>query len=139
MLRIVLDTNQLVSGLLKKNSIQAKLIEAWKNQKIIIIISDETEEEFRRVIHYNKFKKYNINECDIKDILNLFNTESIRVKNDHQMEIQLNDCTDEKFLKAAVSGEADFIVTGDQELLDVVTYKGIRIISASELEKIITQ
>ena len=137
MLKIVFDTNQLVSGLLKKDSIQARLIEAWKDQKIIAVVSNELEKEFVKVIRYSKFKKYGINEQDIKDLHTLLKTESIRVESDCQVEIQLKDSTDEKFIKAAVSGEANFIVTGDKKFLEVVAYKGIKIIIASELEEIL--
>ena len=45
------------------------------------------------------------------------------------------DSDDDKFIACAVSASADFIVSGDKDLLDVGKYKSVKIISASEFLK----
>ena len=43
------------------------------------------------------------------------------------------DADDDKFIACALSASADFIVSGDKDLLDIGRYKSVKIISASEI------
>ena len=47
------------------------------------------------------------------------------------------DPEDDKFLAAAVEGKARYVVTGDKDLLDIKTYRGIRIIPPAAFLKIL--
>jgi putative PIN family toxin of toxin-antitoxin system len=49
----------------------------------------------------------------------------------------VRDKTDNKIIECAVDGKADFIITGDPDLLAIKEYKGIKIIKAEEFLKII--
>jgi putative PIN family toxin of toxin-antitoxin system len=51
----------------------------------------------------------------------------------------LADEPDNRVLEAAVSGQADLIVSGDARLLELGTFRGIRIITAREAQRLIEQ
>ncbi len=132
-IRVVLDTNILVSSLLFRGKLSG-IIDLWKTGKIIPIFSKMTFEEFKNVLEYPKFSltRQEIRVIIEKEVLLYF---EIAEAVDKVRGI-CRDPDDDKFLACAVSASADFIVTGDKDLLDVGTYKSIEVISASKLLKL---
>jgi putative PIN family toxin of toxin-antitoxin system len=130
--RVVLDTNILVSALLFKGDL-AKIVDLWKKGKIIPVLSRETFAEFEAVLEYPKFSltRQEIKVIIEEELLPYF--EVIEITED--VEGICRDTADDKFIACAVSASADFIVTGDKDLLDMGKYKAIKIISASVLLK----
>lgn len=130
--RVVLDTNILVSALLFKGDL-ARIVDLWKKGKIIPVLSRETFAEFEAVLEYPKFS---LTRQEIKVIIEeefLPYFEVIEITED--VEGICRDTDDDKFIACAVSASADFIVTGDKDLLDMGKYKSVKIISASVLLK----
>jgi putative PIN family toxin of toxin-antitoxin system len=130
--RVVLDTNILVSALLFKGDL-ARIVDLWKKGKIIPVLSRETFAEFKAVLEYPKFSltRQEIKVIIEEELLPYF--EVIEITDD--VEGICRDTDDDKFIACAVSASADFIVTGDKDLLDMGKYKSIKIISASVLLK----
>ena len=130
--RVVLDTNILVSALLFKGDL-ARIVDLWKKGKIIPVLSRETFAEFEAVLEYPKFS---LTRQEIKVIIEeefLPYFEVIEITED--VEGICRDTDDDKFIACAVFASADFIVTGDKDLLDMGKYKSVKIISASVLLK----
>jgi len=126
--KVVLDTNILVSALLFKGELAA-IVDLWKKGKIIPVLSKETFAEFKAVLEYPKFS-LTVQEIKViveEEMLPYF--EVIEVADN--IRGICRDADDDKFIACAVSASADFIVTGDRDLLDMVKYKSIRIVSAS--------
>ncbi|GGZ64977.1 putative toxin-antitoxin system toxin component, PIN family [Mesonia mobilis] len=111
--KIILDTNLWISFLISKKFNQIdKLIE---NKEITIIFSDELIEEFIDVVSRPKFKKY-FSKKDIKKVLEYFDQfgELTNVKSNIQI------CRDEKdnfLLNLSVDSDADYLISGDKDLL----------------------
>lgn len=128
-LKVVLDTNVLVSALLFKGGL-SKLVDLWKKGNIIPVVSRETFREFRTVLGYPKFSLtgQEIKMLIEEEVLPFFEIIEIADK----IRGVCRDPDDDKFLACAVSASADFIVSGDRDLLDMDKYKSVRIISASE-------
>jgi putative PIN family toxin of toxin-antitoxin system len=130
--KTVLDTNILVSALLFKAEL-ARLVDLWKKGRLIPVLSRETFQEVKTVLEYPKFslsrqeRKLIIEE----EVLPYF--EVIEITDD--IKGICRDADDDKFLACALSASADFIVTGDKDLLDMGKYKSVRIINASVLLK----
>lgn len=130
--KVVLDTNILVSALLFKGDL-AGIVDLWKGGQIIPVSSKETFTEFKAVLEYPKFS---LTHQEIKMILEeevLRYFEAIDITDN--IEEICRDADDDKFIACAVSASADFIVTGDKDLLDLGRYKSVRIINASMLLK----
>jgi len=130
--RVVLDTNILVSALLFKGGL-ARIVDLWKKGKIIPVLSRETFAEFEAVLEYPKFSltRQEIKVLIEEELLPYF--EVIEITDD--VEGICRDTNDDKFIACAVSASADFIVTGDKDLLYMGKYKSVEIISASVLLK----
>ncbi len=129
-LRVVVDTNVLVSALLFRGPL-AELVGAWAQGRIVQIVSAATFAEFRRVLGYPKFSltKAEIILIVEQHILPFF---EVVEANAHVTGV-CRDPHDDMFLTCAVGGVADFLVTGDRDLLDLNTYRGIRIIPPADL------
>jgi putative PIN family toxin of toxin-antitoxin system len=111
--KMILDTNLWISFLISKkfNSID-NLIE---NKKITLIFSDELISEFVEVVNRPKFEKY-FSKNDIEKILDYFDQygKLIKVKSDIKI------CRDEKdnfLLNLSIDSKADYLITGDNDLL----------------------
>ena len=128
-IKIVLDTNILISSLLFKGEL-AGVVDLWKKGKIIPIFSGDTFDEFKTVLGYPKFS-LTTQEMKViieEEVLPFF--EVIEVSD--KIKGVCRDADYDKFIACAVSASADFIVTGDKDLLDMGKYKSVKILSASE-------
>ena len=115
--RIILDTNLWISFLISKKF--DKLDELIENKNIILCFSHELIEEFIVVVSRPKFKKY-FSENDIERILTYFDEfgELTTVASNVQL------CRDEKdnfLLNLSIDAKADFLITGDKDLLVLKT------------------
>lgn len=128
--RVVLDTNVLVSSLLFRGVV-SKVVDLWETGKIIPVISRETFDEFKKVLAYPKFS---LTEEEIKtliddNILPFFEIVDIS----ETVNGICRDPADDKFISCAVSASADYIVSGDKDLYDLGRYKSIKIINVNAL------
>ena len=128
-IRVVLDTNVLISVLLFKGEL-SRIVEFWQKGKIIPIISKETFEELRSVLEYPKFSLSHgeIDSLIEHEILPFFEVVNIS----KHVKGACRDPGDDKFISCALSANADCIVTGDKDLSDLRKYQSIRIIHASD-------
>ena len=131
-IRVVLDTNVLISSLLFKGEL-SRIVTLWQEGKILPIISRETFDELRTVLEYPKFS---LTAAEIKsliehEILPFF--EVVQVS--EHVRGACRDPGDDKFISCAISANADFIVTGDKDLPDLKKYQFVRIIHASSFIK----
>jgi putative PIN family toxin of toxin-antitoxin system len=127
--RVILDTNVLISALLFKGKL-SNMRELWRTGKIVPLISRETFDELRRVLAYPKFflTRAEIRSILEGEILPFFEVVDVsrRVKG------VCRDSADDKFISCAISGRADYIVTGDRDLSSLKRYQSIRIIHSSD-------
>jgi putative PIN family toxin of toxin-antitoxin system len=123
MTRVVLDTNVLISSFFWKGP-SRHIVDLAIANKIKSITSPEILEEVEAVL-YEDFPQvpYDKIEGVIRDILSysqLIIPQQIMVK-------RLRDLKDTKIIACAVSAKADYIVTGDKDLLVLKKYGGIQI------------
>jgi len=130
--KVVLDTNILVSALLFKGEL-AGIVDLWKTGKIVPMLSKEMFVEFRTVLEYPKFflTGQEIKVIIEEEVLPFFEI----TETTDRINGVCRDPDDDKFISCALSASADFIVSGDKDLLDMGKYKSVRIISASVLLK----
>jgi len=131
-LKVVLDTNILVSALLFRGEL-SRIVELWKNGRLIPLISKATFQELKAVLEYPKFRltKDEIRTIVEEEILPFF--EVVEVADD--VSGICNDPDDDKFISCAISASADVIVSGDKHLYELHAYKSVRIIRVADLMK----
>ncbi|MFH1504440.1 MAG: putative toxin-antitoxin system toxin component, PIN family [Candidatus Omnitrophota bacterium] len=138
MFKVVLDTNQFVSGLISKEGAPAKILNAWREHTFILICSYEILEEIKQTLQYPHItKKYNLSEENTISLISLIEHEAIMIPETAKINVIKGDPDDDKIIACAVGAEADYIVSGDKHLLSLREYKNIPIIPAAEFLRII--
>ena len=130
--RVVLDTNVLISALLFKGEL-SRIVDLWRKGRIVPIVSKETFEELRTVLEYPKFS---LSGAEIKSLIEHEILPFFEVVNvSKHVKGACRDPGDDKFISCALSANADGIVTGDKDLFDLRKYQSIKIIPASDFIK----
>ncbi|MFM7713042.1 MAG: putative toxin-antitoxin system toxin component, PIN family [Microcystis sp.] len=135
-MRVVIDTNILVSFAIRPNEIFEQMFD-YLARKGITLISDDTVAELFTVLNRDKFRKY-IRLDSAMDYIEWYVgiSESVSVT---KSVIACRDPKDDKFLSLAVAGRADCIIAGDSDLLDMIAYEGIPIYRATDFLKLFCQ
>ena len=122
--KVVLDTNVFVSSFFGGNP--RKIIDPWKTGGIVICLSEEILEEYLRVLG-----RLRVSAPALAELLNLFKIGEniVFAETPEKVEIVPEDSTDDKFIGCALSAGAEFIVSGDQHLLKLGKFRGVRIVS----------
>lgn len=116
--RVVLDTNVVLSALVFTHGPAAGLREAWQTGRCEPLVSKATVDELIRVLGYPKFKLVADEQRELlADYLPWCRTVTIPAKAPRTPPCR--DPFDLPFLQLAVAGKADFLVTGDRDLLDI--------------------
>ena len=127
--RFVLDTNVLVSRLILPDSIPAQAARLAIN-KGVILLSNNTLVELSSVLSRHKFDNY-VSVSDHKKFVEKLT--GIGEKVEIFEEIQsCRDPKDNKFLELAVNGNAQVIMTGDKDLLDLHPFRDISILTPTQ-------
>jgi len=129
MIKAILDTNVLISSLFWKGP-SRHIVDLAIANKIKSVTSPEILEEVETVL-YEDFPQVSYDKIEgiIRDILSysqLVIPRQITVK-------KLRDLKDTKIIACALSVKADYIVTGDKDLLVLKKYEGIRILTPKAL------
>ena len=134
MLRVVIDTNILVSALLSKKGRPANIVAAWRERKFLVFTSEEAILEVERVLQeLASTGKYIISKEDIESILNLLRKDAILVPGQIDTKGAIpQDPDDEKYLSIALEGEVNIIISGDKHLLDLTSYREVSIQNARQ-------
>ena len=116
-MRVVLDTNVVVSAVLFTKGHLTWLRESWSNSRFLPLIDTPCAEELLRVLAYPKFR---LTPDDIQTILGTYLpfTEAVNTADAKTSGLpRCRDPYDHKFLALAHEGKADVLVTGDRALL----------------------
>ena len=114
--RVVLDTNLVLSALVFRDGAVAGLRRGWPRGRFTPLVSAATAGELIRVLAYPKFHlSSEEREHLLSDYLPF--CETVRVPNPPPPTPSCRDPFDVQFLEVAVAGGADFLVTGDNDLL----------------------
>lgn len=118
-MRVVLDTNVWISGLLLPRSTAGQVITAWRQNKFTVAISQPILDEIKKVLTYPKIqKRLQWDEAKIEQFLLLltFFAENITLEENNQIKV-VRDKNDTPILATLIASRADYLVTGDNDLL----------------------
>ena len=129
-MRVVVDTNVLVSSALVPGGPPARLVLAWIEDRFQLITSPELLAELQRVLTRPRVVR-RILTSDGSILLEQLDDRAEVVHPSVRLEV-VRDPDDDRVLEAAVAGMADVIVSGDRDLLDLGEYEGISIVTAAQ-------
>ena len=130
MLKAVLDTNVIVSGLIAHGGSPYQVLQAWRQGAFLLFISPALLRELLGVLGRPFFRgRRGITDGDIARTRNLFETDAISVQPQVRLSVIKADPDDDRVFECALAGEVDFIVSGDKHLLSLERYKRIPIVT----------
>lgn len=131
MLRVTLDTNIYVSGLNYSGN-PYQMLELARAKKVLVAVSDDILDEVKRVLQ-EKFRWPEHRAAQARRDIGAF---SQHVSPASRIDVVKEDPDDDRVLECAVAAASDYIVTGDNHLLRLGHYKGIRIVRVTDFLEI---
>jgi len=113
--RVVLDTNILVSGLAYPASIPGRILGAWRRGGVDIVLSRYILDEMVRVLP--RLKRIKLTPAEIRDLADSFMFLTEIVEPSTELDEALRDESDQMILRTLRAARADYLVTGDKDLL----------------------
>ena len=119
-LRVVLDTNVLLSGIAFPGSLPGKILAAWRLGALEVVLSGFILEELGRVLP-RLSHRHGLTPAEIDDLLEILSIQADVIEAQQPDEQQLRDVDDLPVLGTLVAavqaGGADYLITGDKDLL----------------------
>ncbi len=139
-LRIVLDANVIVSALIRPDSLPGRVVRAAvEDSAVRLITSQPLLNELRAVLNYPRLQRYlKMSEADREEFIILLE----QVADPFDLSAYpapglCRDSDDEPYLQTALAGRADYIVSGDADLLDLKSVDHVQIILPAAFERIL--
>lgn len=135
-MRVVLDTNVVLSGMLRKNSPADLLRQAWEERRFTLVTSEWQLEELRRVSRYPRLQRY-LRPHEGGSLVGQIRRRAIVLEVLPAVEAS-SDPDDDPILATALAGEAEWLVTGDKgDLLTIGKVRRVRIVTVREFLEIL--
>jgi putative PIN family toxin of toxin-antitoxin system len=126
---VVADTNVIVSALLWEGN-ESKIIGLVEEDKIKLLTSVALLDELKKVLMYERF---GLDEKTVDDNVKYILTISKIIQPKSGLRVIREDPGDDRLLECALEGKARYIVSGDEHLLRLKEFRGIKIVRAKEL------
>ena len=114
-LRVVLDTNVLVSGLAYPASVPGRIVGAWQRGGLDVVLSKYILEEMVRVLP--RLSRIKLSPAEIRDLSDSFLFLAEIVEPSGVVEEALRDTADKAVLGTLLAAQADYLISGDKDLL----------------------
>jgi putative PIN family toxin of toxin-antitoxin system len=128
-MKAVFDTNVLVAAFVTEG-VCAKLLGRARRKQLNLVISPFIVKEFENVL----LKKFSASKEQIRTATKLISEAAQIVSQASMVSGICRDSDDDQILSCALSTEADYLVTGDFDLLELKEFHGIRILTPAAFE-----
>lgn len=121
-LRVVLDTNVLLSGIAYPASVPGKIMSAWRHGSVEVLLSAYILDELRRVLP-RLSQRHGLSPVEIDDLVDVLSIQAEIIEPQPGAEADLRDIDDQPvldtLLTALKTSGADYLITGDKDLLAI--------------------
>ena len=126
----VFDTNVLIAAIITEG-ICSKLLHRARAEEFSLLSSPFIMKELRRILS----KKFDLSREDIALAMEPI-SEAISQVIEHSLKITdiCRDTDDDNVITCALAAKADYLVTGDSDLLQIKTYRGVKVVSPRDFE-----
>lgn len=114
-LRVVLDTNVLVSGLAYPGSVPGRIVGTWRQGGLDVVLSRYILDEMVRVLP--RLSKMTLSPAEIRDLADSFMFLADIVEPGTEQDPTLRDAADQPVLATLMVTQAHYLITGDKDLL----------------------
>ena len=131
-MRVLLDTNVVVSGLLTRGGHPSRIVDLWVERRFTVVVCPAILEEYLTVLLRPRFRAIGSAAerlALINKLVGLSNTLLVHPGPSLHIDAVQNDQADNRLLECALAAEARFLVTGDRDLLTLDGFKGVTICS----------
>lgn len=119
-LRVVLDTNVLLSGIAYPASVPGKIMSAWRHGSVEVFLSVYSLDELRRVLP-RLTNRHGLTSVEIEDLVDALSLQAEIIQPLQSVEPDLRDVDDlpvlGTLLAALKTSDVDYLITGDKDLL----------------------
>lgn len=119
-LRVVLDTNVLISGIAYPGSVPGKILTAWRHGSVDVLLSTYILDELRRVLP-RLAARHGLSAAEIDDLVDALSIQADIIEPQAGTDPDLRDNADQPvlgtLLAALGSAGANYLITGDKDLL----------------------
>lgn len=115
-LRLVLDTNVLLSGIAYPASVPGKIIAAWRHGSVEVLLSSFILDELRRVLP-RLAHRHRLTDAEIEDLVDILSIQAEVIDPTDPTAPDLRDPQDLPILGTLLASRADYLITGDKDLL----------------------
>jgi putative PIN family toxin of toxin-antitoxin system len=122
-LRVVLDTNVLVSGLAYPGSVPGRIVGAWRQGGLDVVLSRYILDELARVLPL--LPRIQMTAAEIRDLADSFMFLADIVEPEGAQNEILRDPADQPVLLTLLASQANYLITGDKDLLALAQYHPI--------------
>lgn len=130
MISAALDANTVVSGVFTAKGNPARVLDAARDGQFRCISSEAVVAEVARALSSDKARRaYGVTDDDVADVLGFLESDDVLVQISVRVEGVAAHYHDDLILATAVSGKADYLVTGDRQLLALGSFQGVRIVT----------
>lgn len=131
-MRIILDTNVLVSALIQRNYPYFIVDRVLADRNLQLCLSEQLFTEYVEVLKREKFSKFPDFHFRAQTLLADLETRALKLSPTVKLEV-IKDLTDNRLLELAETCQADYIVTGNVNDFTMTDYKKTKIVSPKEL------
>jgi putative PIN family toxin of toxin-antitoxin system len=136
-MRVVLDTNILISSLITSVSPSAQVFALWRSRRFDLLTCAQQLEEFARATRYPQVRA-RLLPAVAGALLNRVRDRAMVLENLPKLDIA-PDPDDNYLLALAEAGEAQFLVTGDKPLLGLKRHKSTQIVTPAALLELLKE
>ena len=133
-MRVVLDTNVLISAFIARKSVPAQVVDLLRTEELFLLQSQEVFAELQRVLEYPHLRgRFHYTDEQAARFLQGIRNIAQWVDVQETLSVVVEDESDNRLIELAVAGRARYIVTGDRKhLLKIRRYRAIEIVSPAE-------
>jgi len=114
-LRVVLDTNVLVSGLAYPGSVPGHIVTLWLHGGLDVVLSRYILDETARVLP--RLSRIQLSDNENRDLIDSLMFLADVIEPDAQQDADLRDVADQQVLATLRASQVDYLITGDRDLL----------------------
>jgi putative PIN family toxin of toxin-antitoxin system len=129
-MRVVLDSNVIVSAMMSAGSVPARILHAWDERRFELLVSADMLAEYRRSLGYDRVRqRHEKTDGEVDEPIQNYIDAAIVVQPESTLTAITSDPDDNRVLECAMAGDATHIVSGDRHLLALGDYQEVPILT----------